>query len=271
MLCSALSSTVRKSENWDEATSHSQDSLSAEHKPALSIVPLVLVASLQRASFILSLSRKFCVHWWAHSFVFPHFLTNDKLLQGLTVCCWHGFTELCTRLIFSPLTLFFFFPFLLTFGQDNLCSPSDILQLNLSVKRTVETLLSLGAHAEESSFVCVSVQLLGFVAFYCALMLTLCVLYYRVFPYSWPHSRRLPPPSCAWRRFVSQSELLTPACFSESNLRRGIVCPMSRGAEHCMEALKPAAREGQHSLSWSLASHLPCGLVSRLGKVRRIC
>ncbi|XP_055480813.1 DISP complex protein LRCH3 isoform X2 [Psammomys obesus] len=68
--------------------------------------------------------------------------------------------------------------------QDNLCSPSDILQLNLSVKRTVETLLSLGAHAEESSFVCVSVQLLGFVAFYCALMLTLCVLYYRVFPYS---------------------------------------------------------------------------------------
>ncbi|XP_051005762.1 DISP complex protein LRCH3 isoform X2 [Acomys russatus] len=68
--------------------------------------------------------------------------------------------------------------------QDNLCSPSDILQLNLSVKRTVETLLSLGAHAEESSFVSLSVQLLGFVAFYCALMLTLCVLYYRVFPYS---------------------------------------------------------------------------------------
>ncbi|XP_021083695.1 DISP complex protein LRCH3 isoform X4 [Mesocricetus auratus] len=66
--------------------------------------------------------------------------------------------------------------------QDNLCSPSDILQLNLSVKRTVETLLSLGAHAEESSFVSLSVQLLGFVAFYCALMLTLCVLYYRVFP-----------------------------------------------------------------------------------------
>ncbi|XP_045041919.2 DISP complex protein LRCH3 isoform X11 [Desmodus rotundus] len=40
--------------------------------------------------------------------------------------------------------------------QDNLCSPSDILQLNLSVKRTVETLLSLGAHSEESSFVCLS-------------------------------------------------------------------------------------------------------------------
>ncbi|KAG8524453.1 Leucine-rich repeat and calponin homology domain-containing protein 3 [Galemys pyrenaicus] len=46
--------------------------------------------------------------------------------------------------------------------QDNLCSPSDILQLNLSVKRTVETLLSLGAHSEESSFVSLSIQLLGF-------------------------------------------------------------------------------------------------------------
>ncbi|XP_077740755.1 DISP complex protein LRCH3 isoform X7 [Canis aureus] len=65
--------------------------------------------------------------------------------------------------------------------QDNLCSPSDILQLNLSVKRTVETLLSLGAHSEESSFVSLSLQLLGFVAFYCTLMLTLCLLYYWVF------------------------------------------------------------------------------------------
>lgn len=79
--------------------------------------------------------------------------------------------------------MFFCFPSLLAFGQDTLCSPSDILQLNLSVKRTVDTLLSLGAHAEESSFVSLSVQLLGFVAFYCALMLTLCVLYYRLFPY----------------------------------------------------------------------------------------
>lgn len=78
----------------------------------------------------------------------------------------------------------FLFSFLLAFGQDNLCSPSDILQLNLSLKRTVETLLSLGAHAEESSFVPLSVQLLGFVAFYCSLMLILCVLYYRVFTYS---------------------------------------------------------------------------------------
>nr|XP_040126184.1 DISP complex protein LRCH3 isoform X8 [Ictidomys tridecemlineatus] len=66
--------------------------------------------------------------------------------------------------------------------QDILCSPSDILQLNLSVKRTVETLLSLGAHSEESSFVCLSIQLLGFVAFYCTLMLTLCMLYYWVLP-----------------------------------------------------------------------------------------
>ncbi|XP_053420512.1 DISP complex protein LRCH3 isoform X5 [Nycticebus coucang] len=67
---------------------------------------------------------------------------------------------------------------------DNLCSPSDILQLNLSVKRTVETLLSLGAHAEESSFISLSIQLLGFVAFYCTLMLSLCVLYYWIFPSS---------------------------------------------------------------------------------------
>ncbi|XP_032120143.1 DISP complex protein LRCH3 isoform X5 [Sapajus apella] len=67
---------------------------------------------------------------------------------------------------------------------DNLCSPSDILQLNLSVKRTVETLLSLGAHSEESSFVCLSIQLLGFVAFYCTVMLTFCILYYRLFPSS---------------------------------------------------------------------------------------
>ncbi|XP_036889627.1 DISP complex protein LRCH3 isoform X8 [Sturnira hondurensis] len=66
--------------------------------------------------------------------------------------------------------------------QDSLCSPSDILQLNLSVKRTVETLLSLGAHSEESSFVSLSLQLLGFVAFYCTLMLTLCMLYYGIFP-----------------------------------------------------------------------------------------
>nr|XP_058920366.1 DISP complex protein LRCH3 isoform X6 [Kogia breviceps] len=66
--------------------------------------------------------------------------------------------------------------------QDNLCSPSDILQLNLSVKRTVETLLSLGAHSEESSFVSLSIQLLGFVAFYCTLMLTFCMLYYWIFP-----------------------------------------------------------------------------------------
>ncbi|XP_071070835.1 DISP complex protein LRCH3 isoform X3 [Dasypus novemcinctus] len=66
--------------------------------------------------------------------------------------------------------------------QDILCSPSDILQLNLSVKRTVETLLSLGAHSEESSFVSLSIQLLGFVAFYCTLMLTLCMFYYWIFP-----------------------------------------------------------------------------------------
>ncbi|XP_056649582.1 DISP complex protein LRCH3 isoform X10 [Monodelphis domestica] len=66
--------------------------------------------------------------------------------------------------------------------QDNLCSPSDILQLNLSVKRTVETLLSLGAHSEESSLTSLSAQLLGFVAFYCTLMLSLCMFYNWIFP-----------------------------------------------------------------------------------------
>ncbi|NXL84542.1 LRCH3 protein, partial [Alectura lathami] len=65
--------------------------------------------------------------------------------------------------------------------QDNLCSPSDILQLNLSVKRTVETLLSLGTDSEESSLVSLSVQLWGFVVFYCTLMLTLCMIYRWVF------------------------------------------------------------------------------------------
>ncbi|NXG83955.1 LRCH3 protein, partial [Stercorarius parasiticus] len=65
--------------------------------------------------------------------------------------------------------------------QDNLCSPSDILQLNLSVKRTVETLLSLGTDSEESGLVSLSVQLWGFVVFYCTLMLTLCMFYRWVF------------------------------------------------------------------------------------------
>ncbi|XP_050819748.1 DISP complex protein LRCH3 isoform X4 [Gopherus flavomarginatus] len=65
--------------------------------------------------------------------------------------------------------------------QDSLCSPSDILQLNLSVKRTVETLLSLGTESEESTPVSLSIQLWGFVAFYCTLMLTLCMFYRWVF------------------------------------------------------------------------------------------
>ncbi|XP_032633158.2 DISP complex protein LRCH3 isoform X6 [Chelonoidis abingdonii] len=65
--------------------------------------------------------------------------------------------------------------------QDNLCSPSDILQLNLSAKRTVETLLSLGTESEESTLVSLSIQLWGFVAFYCTLMLTLCMFYCWVF------------------------------------------------------------------------------------------
>ncbi|XP_028915149.1 DISP complex protein LRCH3 isoform X1 [Ornithorhynchus anatinus] len=65
--------------------------------------------------------------------------------------------------------------------QDNLCSPSDILQLNLNVKRTVESLLSLGADSEEPSFISLSVQLLGFVTFYCTLMLTLYMFHQWVF------------------------------------------------------------------------------------------
>ncbi|XP_077682243.1 DISP complex protein LRCH3 isoform X4 [Eretmochelys imbricata] len=65
--------------------------------------------------------------------------------------------------------------------QDNLCSPSDILQLNLSVKRTVETLLSLGTESEESTLVSLPIQLGGFAAFYCTLMLTLCMFYRWVF------------------------------------------------------------------------------------------
>ncbi|XP_010715088.1 DISP complex protein LRCH3 isoform X7 [Meleagris gallopavo] len=65
--------------------------------------------------------------------------------------------------------------------QDNLCSPSDILQLNLSVKRTVETLLSLGTDSEESSLLSLSIQLWGFVVFYCTLMLMLRMVYRWVF------------------------------------------------------------------------------------------
>ncbi|XP_053243308.1 DISP complex protein LRCH3 isoform X1 [Podarcis raffonei] len=65
--------------------------------------------------------------------------------------------------------------------QDKLCSPSDILQLNLSIKRTVESLLSLGADSEEPNLVSLSTQLCGFAAFYCALMLMLCVFYRWVF------------------------------------------------------------------------------------------
>lgn len=117
------------------------------------------------------------------------------------------------------------------FGQDNLCSPSDILQLNLRVKRTVETLLSLGARAEESSFVSLSIQLLGFVAFYCALMLTLCVLYYRIFPSSWKCTPGLPLVPA----LLSPAELFgnfgfLPFCHQSPNPSRQTLCSMLRGA-----------------------------------------
>ncbi|KAM6443841.1 DISP complex protein LRCH3 isoform 2-T2 [Liasis olivaceus] len=65
--------------------------------------------------------------------------------------------------------------------QDSLCSPSDILQLNLSIKRTVESLLSLGTDSEEPSLVFLSTQLCAFAAFYCTLMLMVCVFYRWVF------------------------------------------------------------------------------------------
>ncbi|XP_060098817.1 DISP complex protein LRCH3 isoform X2 [Heteronotia binoei] len=65
--------------------------------------------------------------------------------------------------------------------QDTLCSPSDILQLNLSVKRTVESLLSLGVDSEEPTLTSLSAQICGFAAFYCTLMLMLCVFYRWVF------------------------------------------------------------------------------------------
>ncbi|XP_039225851.1 DISP complex protein LRCH3 isoform X2 [Crotalus tigris] len=65
--------------------------------------------------------------------------------------------------------------------QDNLCSPSDILQLNLSIQKTVESLLSLGTDSEEPSLVLLSTQLCAFAAFYCTLMLTVCVFYCWVF------------------------------------------------------------------------------------------
>ncbi|KAM3834897.1 DISP complex protein LRCH3 isoform 3-T3 [Vipera latastei] len=65
--------------------------------------------------------------------------------------------------------------------QDTLCSPSDILQLNLSIQRTVESLLSLGTDSEEPSLVLLSTQLCAFAAFYCTLMLMVCVFYRWVF------------------------------------------------------------------------------------------
>lgn len=66
-------------------------------------------------------------------------------------------------------------------GQDSLCSPSDILQLNLSIQRTVESLLSLGTDSEEPNLVLLSTQLCAFAAFYCTLMLLVCVFYRWVF------------------------------------------------------------------------------------------
>ncbi|XP_041419164.1 UAP56-interacting factor-like isoform X2 [Xenopus laevis] len=59
--------------------------------------------------------------------------------------------------------------------QDKVCLPSDILQLNLcSIKGTLECLLSFG---ECSQTPAISLHLLGFVVFYCTLMLLLFLLY----------------------------------------------------------------------------------------------
>lgn len=79
-------------------------------------------------------------------------------------------------MVFAWLTLLSVFPFLLTpSGQDKVCLPSDILQLNLcSIKGTLESLLSFG---EGSQAPALSSHLLGFGVFYCTLMLLLFMLY----------------------------------------------------------------------------------------------
>uniref|UniRef100_F7C276 Leucine-rich repeats and calponin homology (CH) domain-containing 3 n=1 Tax=Xenopus tropicalis TaxID=8364 RepID=F7C276_XENTR len=62
--------------------------------------------------------------------------------------------------------------------QDKVCLPSDILQLNLcSIKGTLECLLSFG---ECSQAPAISLHILGFVVFYCTLMLLLFLLYHWV-------------------------------------------------------------------------------------------
>ncbi|XP_018121085.1 DISP complex protein LRCH3 isoform X2 [Xenopus laevis] len=59
--------------------------------------------------------------------------------------------------------------------QDKVCLPSDILQLNLcSIKGTLECLLSFGEYSQAPA---ISLHLLGFVVFYCTLMLLLFLLY----------------------------------------------------------------------------------------------
>lgn len=116
------------------------------------------------------------------------------------------------------------FPFLLTHsGQDNLCSPSDILQLNLSVKRTVETLLSLGTDSEESSLVSLSVQLWGFVVFYCTLMLTLCMFYRWVFFLWWRISGAASSlrHSSAWEQILGFAKTVSMKCFVSRGWDRG--------------------------------------------------
>nr|XP_014344690.1 PREDICTED: leucine-rich repeat and calponin homology domain-containing protein 3 isoform X9 [Latimeria chalumnae] len=65
-------------------------------------------------------------------------------------------------------------------SQDSLCSPSEVLQLNpLGIMRTVETLLSCpgGLALGQPGLPPLSVHLIGFLVFYCAVMLTLYALY----------------------------------------------------------------------------------------------
>lgn len=77
---------------------------------------------------------------------------------------------------------FLFLPSCLPPGQDKVCLPSDILQLNLcNVKGTLESLLSFGEGSQASAL---SFHLLGFGVFYCTLMLILYLLYRWVLNFS---------------------------------------------------------------------------------------
>lgn len=157
--------------------------------PVLFIVSQMFVLVTNKPiSFCYLVGKSSIAHRGLCSFLFLSILFSFSKVKNVTGCVSLNMTEMIIlnsvlkSVFLTHWLCFSVFLCCSHFGQDSLCSPSDILQLNLSVKRTVETLLSLGAHSEESSFVSLSIQLLGFVAFYCTLMLTLCMLYYWIFP-----------------------------------------------------------------------------------------